>query len=281
MRSPQHPMTLTIHIYSAHFLPKPRGKEGDIESINPFVVITMHANEVKRGTTQVKDDGFAPCFDEKLTFEIHWPDVTLITFEVYHQVTRRPGGKPKFVAAAAFPVTGLRSGLRWVPLWDYRRNGIENCGLLVEVTKYPEEDDRRSRVESDISIMSQSVPVEDVPQELLQDGTYGSEHSLAQANHGARPGSFQEMSDLRVENERAVGTPGRRVGAWDPAKDLEFRDAIDVSSTLHAIQIQPPLLEDAEPQESSLAKCLSCGCGSRPKTPTVKDAQAAMSLLTL
>merc|ERR1719443_2053067 len=36
------------------------------------------------------------------------------------------------VVAAAYPVKGLREGLRWVPFWDSQHHDVENCGLLVE-----------------------------------------------------------------------------------------------------------------------------------------------------
>lgn len=245
-------MTLTIHIYSAHFLPKPRCKEGGfLESLNPYVVITIHAEKVIRGKTQVKGDGFAPCFDEKLTFSIYWPAVTLITFEVYHQAR-----KPKFIAAAAYPVVGLRSGLRWVPLWDYRRSPIENCGLLVEVTKFPEEAGRRGRVESETSVMSHAMPVE----EVVPDEPYASEIS-----NSAQDIWHQEVSGLSVEGESPLGIPDKRLEyPMDSAREM-FHEAIDANPGLHAVPIQPPLLEDAEEAETSLSKCLRCNCGTQPK----------------
>merc|ERR1712151_498535 len=38
-----------------------------------------------------------------------------------------------FVAAVACPFSGLREGIRWVPMRDWAHHAIELCGLLVLV----------------------------------------------------------------------------------------------------------------------------------------------------
>jgi len=311
--APSRCITLSLHVYSAHFLPKPRGKEGDLESLNPFVVITMHADVMKKGETSVKSDGFAPCFNEKLKFEIPWPEVTLITFEVYHQVPRSKSRK--FIAAAAYPVHGIRSGLRWVPLWDYRRNYIESCGLLVEVTKYPEEAEMRCRKESDFSLLAQDCPIQEVKEEIVEPTGVSRETSelysaMNSLTTGVRscsamnslitgdrscsamnslitgncvPTVTEETTDVASETAQGrLGDPGRRT----EDADLDFLKAIDsdianIHSSLHAVPIQPPLLEDVEHAESVLAKCMACGCGSKPQQTRMDPFNISTGTLTL
>lgn len=152
------PTVLTITIISAHFLPKPKGEE-HLENINPLVVMSIHGEDTdarRCETMCVSNNGFCPEWFEMFKFEVQEDDVAFITFEVYHKANqRRPWGQQrepdrraylcssasptvgtgvrKFVAAAAYPVKGIRRGLRWIPLWDQKRQAIPNCGLLVEV----------------------------------------------------------------------------------------------------------------------------------------------------
>jgi len=142
------PTVLTITIISAHFLPKPKGEE-HLENINPLVVISIHGEDMdarRCETMCVSNNGFCPEWFEMFKFEVQEDDVAFITFEVYHRANQRRAslcssasqtvgtGVRKFVAAAAYPVKGIRRGLRWIPLWDPKRQAIPNCGLLVEVS---------------------------------------------------------------------------------------------------------------------------------------------------
>jgi len=129
---------LTVTIVSGHFLPKPRGEE-HLENINPLVVLSLYGKDgdVRRHETScIAGNGFSPEWYEGFDFEIVQDDVAIITFEVFHKMVKRTAGNAgprKLVACAAYPVRAVRSGLRWVSLWDMDRVDIPNCGLLVEV----------------------------------------------------------------------------------------------------------------------------------------------------
>lgn len=127
---------LDITVLSAHFLPRPGTDEDHGHLITtPMVIVTMHnpdGSQAQHETQPVQDDGFAPSWDELFSFTVERDDLSIITFEVMH-LDPLLGRYP--LAAAAFPANGLRSGVRWVPLFDKNRRPVTNCGILVKVEK--------------------------------------------------------------------------------------------------------------------------------------------------
>merc|ERR1711964_31389 len=80
-------------------------------------------------TKVIEENGFNPLWDQRFVFELQHPDVAMLGFEVVSMMA----GRADTLGAAAFPVSGLREGVRWVPLMDWRFNVIELAGLLVEI----------------------------------------------------------------------------------------------------------------------------------------------------
>lgn len=145
-------LKLTLTVLSAHFLPRPASMAtsdtvtGDVT--NPLVVIRLHepeseheplrscwpespAREGAQYETSVKGDGFAPAWNETFELKVTRQDVSIISFEVFHHDPK--WSKRSWMAGAAYPVSGLREGVRWVPLWDENRRPVLNCGMLVRL----------------------------------------------------------------------------------------------------------------------------------------------------
>ncbi|CEL96594.1 unnamed protein product [Vitrella brassicaformis CCMP3155] len=124
------PVTLTVKILSAHQLPKPYLQHRG-EAVSPYVTLWVDGPpadcRVFR-TPHVDDNGFNPTWAEQVfTFDVHFPAITMVAFEVRDHDRIRS----EFLAAGAMPVSCIRPGLRWVPLWNYRFQENPWCGLLV------------------------------------------------------------------------------------------------------------------------------------------------------
>jgi hypothetical protein len=126
-------LMLWINVLSGHFLPRPVSISNQ-GFINPYVIVSIDG--IDQDTSHMQTDvqwrnGLNPEWDERCQFRISRRDLALLTFEVRHYLPTCCSHP--FVAAAAFPVKNIRSGTRWVALWDSSRRPVENCGLLVEV----------------------------------------------------------------------------------------------------------------------------------------------------
>lgn len=140
-------LALQIRILSAHLLPmRTCAKDMDASKpMNPVVCVSIDGvpDDVhKFETSVVWRNGFDPLWDEETSFSITRSDVAILCFEVFDVTAVRQSSGDKrrlehkhhlLVAAGAFPVSGLRDGVRWVPLRDAALCSTEDCGMLVEV----------------------------------------------------------------------------------------------------------------------------------------------------
>lgn len=139
-----HPFcSLEITVLSAHNLPKPLGRFMQTSTvIDPLVRVSLCGGEedsCHADTRRVVDNGFNPRFGDFFEFTIENPEVAIFAFQVLHQGKEAAVGKAakaQVVAATACPLSGLRSGIRWVPLRDTKHHVIEHCGLLVHVVNH-------------------------------------------------------------------------------------------------------------------------------------------------
>ncbi|XP_056117269.1 1-phosphatidylinositol 4,5-bisphosphate phosphodiesterase gamma-2 isoform X1 [Rhinichthys klamathensis goyatoka] len=126
--------TLTIRVIGARHLPKP-GRS----IASPFVEIELcgqtEDNKVK--TTVCHDNGLNPLWlgpncqsSETFTFNVYDPDLTFLRFVVFEEDMF---SDPNFLAQATFPVKGVRSGYRSVPLKNGFSENLELATLLVYV----------------------------------------------------------------------------------------------------------------------------------------------------
>jgi len=121
---------LVLTILSGHSFPT---SEIEGVDVNPMVRVSIHG--VKQDcnamtTSPVTGNGLNPRWMSRFQFEITQPGVAILVFQAFHVSTR---AREKLIASAAFPVIGLRKGLRWVPLRSLKHRLLADCGLLVEV----------------------------------------------------------------------------------------------------------------------------------------------------
>ncbi|XP_069595268.1 1-phosphatidylinositol 4,5-bisphosphate phosphodiesterase gamma-2 isoform X1 [Ranitomeya imitator] len=122
-------MVLTIRVIGARHLPKPgRG------IACPFVEVEICGGEYdnnKFRTSVVNDNGLNPVWtaiQQQALFEIHEPDLAFLRFVVYEEDMF---SDPNFLAQSTFPLIGLKTGYRSVPLKNGYGENIELASLLV------------------------------------------------------------------------------------------------------------------------------------------------------
>lgn len=100
----------------------------------PFVEVEICGAEYdsnKFKTTVVNDNGLSPVWaptQEKVTFEIYDPNLAFLRFVVYEEDMF---SDPNFLAHATYPIKGIKSGFRSVPLKNGYSEDIELASLLV------------------------------------------------------------------------------------------------------------------------------------------------------
>uniref|UniRef100_A0A6Q2XQA5 Phosphoinositide phospholipase C n=1 Tax=Esox lucius TaxID=8010 RepID=A0A6Q2XQA5_ESOLU len=122
--------TLTVRVIAARHLPKP-GRS----IASPFVETELlgHTEENKFKTIVYRDNGLNPVWKappEPVMFPIHEPELTFLRFVVNEEDMF---SDPNFLAQATFPVKGIRSGYRSVPLKNGFNESIELASLLVYI----------------------------------------------------------------------------------------------------------------------------------------------------
>ncbi|XP_052008417.1 1-phosphatidylinositol 4,5-bisphosphate phosphodiesterase gamma-2 [Xyrauchen texanus] len=126
--------TITIKVIAARHLPKP-GRS----IASPFVEIELcgQTDDNKFKTIVCHDNGLYPVWlgpqhqpSEEVTFTVYEPDLTFLRFVVFEEDMF---SDPNFLAQATFPVKGVRSGYRSVPLKNGFSENLELASLLVYV----------------------------------------------------------------------------------------------------------------------------------------------------
>ncbi|KAG7468451.1 hypothetical protein MATL_G00143060 [Megalops atlanticus] len=122
---------ITVRVIAARHLPKP-GRS----IASPFVEIELcglHTEESKFKTVVRHDNGLNPVWPappEPVQFMVYEPELTFLRFVVNEEDMF---SDPNFLAQATFPVKGLRSGYRSVPLKNGFSENIELASLLVYI----------------------------------------------------------------------------------------------------------------------------------------------------
>ncbi|KAJ7997753.1 hypothetical protein DPEC_G00215400 [Dallia pectoralis] len=122
--------TLTVRVIAARHLPKP-GRS----IASPFVETELlgDTEENKFKTIVYRDNGLNPVWKappEPVMFPVHEPELTFLRFVVNEEDMF---SDPNFLAQATFPVKGIRSGYRSVPLKNGFNENIELASLLVYI----------------------------------------------------------------------------------------------------------------------------------------------------
>ncbi|XP_066570053.1 1-phosphatidylinositol 4,5-bisphosphate phosphodiesterase gamma-2 isoform X2 [Amia ocellicauda] len=122
---------ITIRVIAARHLPKP-GRS----ITSPFVEMELcgiHTEESKFKTIVKNDNGLNPVWPappEPVQFMVYEPDLTFLRFVVNEEDMF---SDPNFLAQATFPVKGIKTGYRSVPLKNGFSEDIELASLLVYI----------------------------------------------------------------------------------------------------------------------------------------------------
>ncbi|XP_036441229.1 1-phosphatidylinositol 4,5-bisphosphate phosphodiesterase gamma-2 [Colossoma macropomum] len=127
--------TLSVRVIAARHLPKP-GRS----IVSPFVEIELCGQTddcSKFKTTVCHDNGLNPVWlgphrqdAETIMFTVYEPELSFLRFVVFEEDMF---SDPNFLAQATFPVKGVRSGYRSVPLKNGYSENLELASLLVYV----------------------------------------------------------------------------------------------------------------------------------------------------
>lgn len=105
-------MLLHMEIISGQQLPKPNTlsfEHSHGEIIDPYVSVSIHGmprDRVQCRTTTVQNNGFNPIWEQKMEFDIAFPELAVVHFRVFDADL----GKDDFIAQAAVPLHSLQSG---------------------------------------------------------------------------------------------------------------------------------------------------------------------------
>ncbi|CAM9513181.1 unnamed protein product [Rangifer tarandus platyrhynchus] len=127
------PCAICIEVLGARHLPK-NGRG----IVCPFVEIEVAGAEydsVKQKTEFVVDNGLNPVWPAKpFHFQISNPEFAFLRFVVYEEDMF---SDQNFLAQATFPVKGLKTGYRAVPLKNNYSEDLELASLLVKIDVFP------------------------------------------------------------------------------------------------------------------------------------------------
>uniref|UniRef100_A0A671UQU4 Phosphoinositide phospholipase C n=1 Tax=Sparus aurata TaxID=8175 RepID=A0A671UQU4_SPAAU len=119
-----------LQVIAARHLPKP-GRS----IASPFVEIELCGHtEEKFKTVVYRDNGLNPLWKapaEPIVFSVYEPELTFLRFVVNEEDMF---SDPNFLAQATFPVKGIRSGYRSVPLKNGYSENLELASLLVHIS---------------------------------------------------------------------------------------------------------------------------------------------------
>ncbi|XP_035012016.1 1-phosphatidylinositol 4,5-bisphosphate phosphodiesterase gamma-2 isoform X1 [Hippoglossus stenolepis] len=124
---------IVVRVIAARHLPKPG------RSIpSPFVEIELCGQTEEKSKTVVYcDNGLNPVWKapaEPVVFNVYEPELTFLRFVVNEEDMF---SDPNFLAQATFPVKGIRSGYRSVPLKNGYSESLELASLLVYINVQP------------------------------------------------------------------------------------------------------------------------------------------------
>ncbi|NXH79561.1 PLCD4 phosphodiesterase, partial [Edolisoma coerulescens] len=126
------PITLTIQVISGQQLPKvANSKEGAI--IDPLVRVEIYGvpvDQAHQETKYIENNGFNPCWDETLHFQLHVPELALIRFVVedYDKTSRND-----FVGQFTLAFANIKPGYRHIHLLSKDGTGIPPSSLFVHI----------------------------------------------------------------------------------------------------------------------------------------------------
>ncbi|UJR20415.1 hypothetical protein I4U23_023546 [Adineta vaga] len=128
------PQRLIITIISGQFLPRANETTSDIP--DPYVVISTHGipcDQQTQKTRKIDDNGFDPEWNETFQFDIYFPQMCLLRFDVYdHDRFSRDDRLAYF----CLPITTIQTGYRHVHL-RAKNNNLTYSSLFIHVQFKP------------------------------------------------------------------------------------------------------------------------------------------------
>ncbi|XP_027764445.1 1-phosphatidylinositol 4,5-bisphosphate phosphodiesterase gamma-1-like, partial [Empidonax traillii] len=182
------PITVQLQILGARHLPK-NGRS----IVCPFVEVEVCGSEYdnsKNKTDVVADNGFNPVWlFKQFVFDINNPEFAFLRFVVYEEDMF---SDPNFLAQATFPVKGLKTGYRSVPLKNSYTEDLELASLLIhiEIINAKEEDEE--------NLYSSIQQLRDRASEL------SSQVSSYERANGCDSRYQQRLDELRAAQERLM-----------------------------------------------------------------------------
>ncbi|KAM4718516.1 1-phosphatidylinositol 4,5-bisphosphate phosphodiesterase delta-1a isoform 2-T2 [Anableps anableps] len=124
--------TLHVMVISAQQLPK-LNKDKQKSIVDPLVrveICGVPADNAKRETHYIQNNGFNPMWNEKFEFPIHVPELALLRFvlEDYDSTSQND-----HIGQYCLPLTSVQNGYRHVPLLTKRGDIIPSAGLFVHI----------------------------------------------------------------------------------------------------------------------------------------------------
>jgi len=119
-----------ITIISAQNLPKVEGDQKDI--IDPYVFVKVRghpADQQKFKTKVIENNGFNPCWNEKVEFQLEMPEFDMISFSVRDKDTI----SHDFIGVFVVSADSLRPGYSHVNLLSVHGNPLPFATLFLHV----------------------------------------------------------------------------------------------------------------------------------------------------
>uniref|UniRef100_A0ABM5GRH3 Phosphoinositide phospholipase C n=1 Tax=Pogona vitticeps TaxID=103695 RepID=A0ABM5GRH3_9SAUR len=131
-RTGQRPIALTIKVITAQQLPK-LNKEKKSSIVDPFVRVEIHGVPVdccKKQTEYRLNNGFNPCWNETLTFQVRVPELALVRLVVEDYDTTSSND---FVGQFTLPLLSVKEGYRHIHLLSKDGASLSPATLFVHV----------------------------------------------------------------------------------------------------------------------------------------------------
>ncbi|XP_071767338.1 1-phosphatidylinositol 4,5-bisphosphate phosphodiesterase gamma-2 [Centroberyx gerrardi] len=193
---------LVVRVIAARHLPK-LGRS----IASPFVEIELcgHTEDSKFKTIVYRDNGLNPVWKapaEPVVFTVYEPELTFLRFVVNEEDMF---SDPNFLAQAMFPVKGIRSGYRSVPLKNGYSENLELASLLIYINVQQVEKAEEELYSSSSQLRKRQAEQGSEP--FLYDTHSNTQRSAPPQHHNNLMREFstsekQKMKEKKINNSK-------------------------------------------------------------------------------
>ncbi|XP_071403455.1 1-phosphatidylinositol 4,5-bisphosphate phosphodiesterase gamma-2 [Centroberyx affinis] len=193
---------LVVRVIAARHLPK-LGRS----IASPFVEIELcgHTEDSKFKTIVYRDNGLNPVWKapaEPVVFAVYEPELTFLRFVVNEEDMF---SDPNFLAQATFPVKGIRSGYRSVPLKNGYSENLELASLLIYINVQQVEKAEEELYSSSSQLRKRQAELGSEP--FLYDTHSNTQRSAPPQHHNNLTREFstsekQKMKEKKINNSK-------------------------------------------------------------------------------